>query len=65
MKLQQTLQGLLYAPLPRTANPVRLPCATDLVIHFRVYAGHAIFDGKRRLLTPPFDFFKWTSGQRS
>ena len=59
---RRILQRIFYVPIP-TDSKVSLPpapSANDLVLSFRSYHSRRIFDPKDlRLLTPPFDFFKF------
>ena len=59
---RRILQRIFYVPIP-TDSKVSLPpapSANDLVLSFRCYHSGLIFDPKDlRLLTPPFDFFKF------
>lgn len=59
---RRILQRIFYVPIP-TDPKVSLPpapSANDLVLSFRCYHKGRIFDPKDlRLLTPPFDFFKF------
>ena len=61
-KWRRILQRIFYVPVPADSklSLPPAPCANDLVLSFRCYHGARIFDPKDlRLLTPPFDFFKF------
>lgn len=61
-KWRRILQRIFYVPVPADSklSLPPAPSANDLVLSFRCYHGARIFDPKDlRLLTPPFDFFKF------